>query len=219
MVEQRATELQPTVICVRTWCLPAPPHGARRRHPSERGWMAATITLPAESLSQAAAVSVALVETAYRAQGVAVVAMPASEFDRRGGLAKGASQAERLKALTNRVCGGSALPPNNPQMAAGAPLRVGPLVEEVGPIPWRRADLDWSAPPRQRVMRRRPPWDCWLALRRPQPSGKLPAAFGRARGRVLLRSRTPPQGVPFGPVRRTPVRRGRPIPVRAGAPC
>lgn len=54
---------------------------------SERGWARATISLPAESLTQATVAAVALVEAAYGAPAIATEAMLTAEFDLRQGYA------------------------------------------------------------------------------------------------------------------------------------
>lgn len=54
---------------------------------SPRGWWAATITLPAESLLQATQTAVAVVERAYGAPSLTAAVMPTSEFDARQGWA------------------------------------------------------------------------------------------------------------------------------------
>lgn len=54
---------------------------------SPRGWHSATISLPAESLAQAFAAAVALVEGAYDAPAISAEVMTAEEFDARQGWA------------------------------------------------------------------------------------------------------------------------------------
>lgn len=54
---------------------------------SQRGWMTAHITLPAENLAQAVTTATALVEAAYGAAAIACEVMTEAESDAREGLA------------------------------------------------------------------------------------------------------------------------------------
>lgn len=59
---------------------------------SERGWLQALISLPAESLTQATATAVTLVSAAYGAEPVACHVMTEAEFDAREGWAPAPSE-------------------------------------------------------------------------------------------------------------------------------
>jgi len=54
-------------------------------HTSPRGWLSATITVPAENLTQAAQTALAVVATAARSDAVSIEVMPTAEFDKRNG--------------------------------------------------------------------------------------------------------------------------------------
>jgi excisionase family DNA binding protein len=75
---------------------------------SPRGWLSALVSLPAESVAQAASTAAAVVSQAIGADVVAIEAMTAAEFDQREGFEKipdlvGASDAAQLLGVSRQA--------------------------------------------------------------------------------------------------------------------